>query len=50
MNQEPKKLTLSQETLRNLSQDGRSGNQFASGHNCTAVTVCSPFSCTLAPC
>lgn len=49
MEQKSKKLELSQETLRNLSQDGRSGNQFGS-HNCTAATVCSPFSCTVAPC
>jgi hypothetical protein len=51
MNKKPQKLVLNQETLRDLMDEGSSQGKFFGTHNnCTAATVCSPFSCTLAPC
>jgi len=51
MNVKPQKLTLNQETLKILleSKDAASQENGARGPH-TAVTACSPFSCTLAPC
>ena len=51
MNVKPQKLTLNQETLKILfeSKDASQENGLR-GNNHTAVTACSPFSCTLAPC
>lgn len=52
MNVKPQKLTLNQETLKILfeSKDAASPENGVRGNTHTAVTACSPFSCTLAPC
>ena len=50
MNVKPKKLSLNQETLKILSDLEISSSQEKLFGPHTAVTACSPFSCTLAPC
>jgi hypothetical protein len=50
MKEQPKKLVLHQETLKNLSEDAASQKDAFFGTKTCVPTQCSPFSCTLAPC